>query len=480
MENSSQSSEIISNAHDAQQSCTICSDTILHKDDTSAKANLEAENLNGTSNEANAGVRRLSAEQVMRVAGARYIQFCSQKKDSTSMQVPLDFALSDLSVEEMSDVELVHLLLAAAEKVGEQKYDQASRLLKRCTCMSSNTGNSVHRAVFYFTKALQERIAQGTGIINSEKLEEEKRSAFGTPLSHNVTTVVCKPEFPIFQVALLTGAQAILDNIGTAQRIHLIDLGLRNGIHLTVLMQSLAARKTCQIELLKITAFGLKGSRDKLEGVCLMLASLAESINLPFSFNVLIVPSLEDLNQEHFKIEDDEVVAIYSLSVLATMVSKPKSLETLMRKLKMLNSEVMVVTEIESSHNSPVFVNRFIEALFYYGAFFDALEECMGRNSVYRMMTESNYLHEGIQSIIANEGDERVVRNVKIDVWRAFFARFRMTEIELTDSCLQQARSVNEQFSRVNSCTVDLNGGRSIIVGWKGTPLLSVSAWRFS
>ena len=37
-------------------------------------------------------------------------------------------------------------------------------------------------------------------------------------------------------------------------------------------------------------------------------------------------------------------------------------------------------------------------------------------------------LSEGIRNIVAMEDGERMVRNVKIDVWRRFFARYRMVE----------------------------------------------------
>ena len=41
------------------------------------------------------------------------------------------------------------------------------------------------------------------------------------------------------------------------------------------------------------------------------------------------------------------------------------------------------------------------------------------------------YFGEGIRNSVASEGEERIIRSVKLDVWRAFFARFGMVETDL-------------------------------------------------
>ena len=54
--------------------------------------------------------------------------------------------------------------------------------------------------------------------------------------------------------------------------------------------------------------------------------------------------------------------------------------------IRTLSPSVMVVAEIEANHNSTSFVNRFIEALFFFSAFFDCLETCMKRGEKNRMI----------------------------------------------------------------------------------------------
>ncbi|MBA0616500.1 hypothetical protein Godav_016543 [Gossypium davidsonii] len=76
-----------------------------------------------------------------------------------------------------------------------------------------------------------------------------------------------------------------------------------------------------------------------------------------------------------------------------------------------------------------MFANRFVEALFFFSVYFDCLVTCIKRNCVNREIVESVYFAEGIRNMVAAEGEERRVRHVKFDVWRAFFVRYGMEEI---------------------------------------------------
>lgn len=424
--------------------------------------------------------RKLSAEEIMKVAGARYIEFSAERgaTDLSMLMHPFGLAFSGLSDLERWDVELAQLLLSAAEKVGCQQFDGASRLLSGCELRASNTGNPVQRIVFYFAAALGERIDRETGGMPSRaRLVEKGRKEMVLGLSSNLTFIETHRELPFNQVVQFTGIQTIIENVASASKIHLIDFGLRSGVQWTVLMQGLAERDDqYPVKQLKITAVGTT-DKHKMEEVGKRLESIAKSFNLNFSFKAVSLANMKDLKKEHFAIEADEVVAVYSPFVLRTMISTPYCLETVLGVINKLNPSIMVVTEVEANHNSPSFVNRFIELLFYYSAFFDCLEACMDEYTQNRMSVEQ-ILGEGIRNAVATEGEERFIRNVKIDVWRAFFERFRMVEIEISESSLYQASLVAKEFVCGNSCTLDTNG-KCLIVGWKGSPILSVSAWKF-
>ncbi|KAG5568712.1 hypothetical protein H5410_064279 [Solanum commersonii] len=84
---------------------------------------------------------------------------------------------------------------------------------------------------------------------------------------------------------------------------------------------------------------------------------------------------------------------------LCGCLATTRQLDSLMRVIKGINPRAMIVIEVEANHNSPVFVDRFVEALFFYGAFFDSLEDCMKNDERNRTATELEHLSQGIRSI---------------------------------------------------------------------------------
>lgn len=422
--------------------------------------------------------QRMSSEEIMRVAGARYVQYCAHWNDGFCIPMhPYGFDIGGLSEEENRDVELAQFLFAAAERVGCNQFERASKLLLHCQWNSSPTGNAVQRVVFHFAQALRERIDKETGrvmmIKGSERNEERE-------LLQNMDTnnsLICHQKIPFNQVMQFTGTQAIVEHVASETKIHLIDLDIKSGVQCTALMQALAERQDIPVELLKVTAIGLNPFKTKIEETGKNLKSFAESLNLPFSYKAVLVAHMSEIKEEYLEIEENEAVAVYSPYFLRTMISRPDCMEIFMRVIRNIKPSIMIVLEMEANHNSPSFVNRFIETLFFYSAFFDILETCMKEEDECRMMTEA-ILSAGIRNIVATEGRERTIRNVKIDVWRRFFARYRMVETGFSQSSLYHADLVAKEFALGKFCTMERNG-KCLTVGWKGTPMHSISAWRF-
>lgn len=427
-------------------------------------------------------VSRLSTVEVVRVARARFIQFSSQRyADDSIPKHVLGCTPLGLSDQEAKDVELAHLLLAFTDMVGKQQYDRARKLQNLCHFLSSSTGNTVQRVVYYFAKALEERTDIETGRNTCKGSENKDLVAM-----HLEKSIACCPAFfacflelPFYQVTQFAGIQAIVESVASAKRIHFIDLEIRSGGHCTVLMQALASRYEQPIEMLKVTAVGSgTASRQKLEDTGKRLAQFAEALDLPFSFKIAMVTDMNDLNEDAFESEDGEATAVYcSLMRSSSMRTLPDCLESAITALRKLNPCLMVITETEANLYSPVFEERFYEALFYYSAYFDCLDVCMDRCSPYRRELEETYLSQQIKNIIVSE-EERILRYMKIDVWRSLFAKFGMVEAELSLSSLYQADLTAKQFACGKSCTLDMNG-KCLTVGWKGTPILSLSAWKF-
>lgn len=438
---------------------------------------LRVQDITDSNNsEAHVSRQDLSAEEIIRVAGARYVQFSAHWYDDYCMPLhPYASGLEVLSEEENRDVELAQFLLAAAERVSCQQFERASRLLLHCLFNSSPSGNPVQRVVFHFAQALQERIEKEAGSTTSMGCAKNLENELIQKLDTNIA-LTCHQKIPFNQVMQFTGVQAIVEHIASNSRIHVIDVDIRHGMQWTCLMQALVGRNEMKVELLKITAIGIVG-QPMIEETGERLSSFAESLNLPFVYKRVYVTDMIEIKEQQFEIDDDETVAVYAPYVLRTMVSRPGCLENLMSVIRNIKPTIMMVSEVEADHNSSSFAIRFTEALFHYSAFFDCLETCLKDENRGRLATEA-ILSEGIRNIVAAEGRERTVRNVRIEVWRRFFARYRMVEIGFSESSLYQACLVAKGFASGRFCTLDTNG-KCLIVGWKGTPVHSVSAWRF-
>ncbi|WVZ05628.1 hypothetical protein V8G54_018974 [Vigna mungo] len=422
---------------------------------------------------------QISTEEIMRVAGARYVQYSAHWNDSFCIPMhPYGLDFGGLSEEENRDVELAQFLLAAAERVGCHQFERANRLLLHCQLNSSpDNGSPVQRVIFHFAQALGERINRGLGRTTAKGSEKKEERGWIQKIDTNAA-LTFHQNIPFNQVMQFTGIQTIVEHVASETKIHVIDLETICGVHNTILMQALTERQDCKVQLLKITALALNSRRSMIQETGKRLASFAESLNLPFSYNAVFVRDFAEIREGDFEIGEGEAVAVYSPYFLRCMVSRPDCMENLMRVIWNMKPVIMIVLEVEANHNSPIFVNRFIEALFFYSAYFDCLGSCINdENDESRRKIEA-VLSEGIREIVGMEGRERKVRNVKIDVWRKFFARYRMVETGFSESSLYQAHLVNKEFAFGKFCTLEKNG-KCLIVGWKGTPIHSVSAWRF-
>ncbi|KAJ0616146.1 putative transcription factor GRAS family [Helianthus annuus] len=428
--------------------------------------------------------RKLSTDEIIRLGGERFIQ--SRSSSSTNdlwiSTHPYVDSFSGLSDPELKDVQLIETFLLSSEKVTQQQFERSSKLLDWCDMLSSSLGNPIQRVIYYFSKALREKIDKETRRISLFNGPAEKHAYDMEERIMNTTTnlVAIYQKLPFYQAGHFSGVQALLDQVSRSRRVHVIDLAIRHGVQIMILMKALASQHDFPIKHLKVTAVGT-GFEEKIKQTGDRLKSFSESMDLSFSFNIVIVEDMLDFNKELLDLDPREAVGVYSAHALWSLIAQQDRLESLMKVIKSIKPRVMVVCEVAANLNSPNFVNRLIEALFYYGAVFDSLEECMDREDENRSEIESMYQGEAIRSIVAADGAKRAIRHVNMDVWRKFFARFGMKEIGLSMSTLYQAKLVAGKFSCGNSCTLDMDGfGKSVIIGWKGTPIVCLSAWEFS
>ncbi|XP_019174204.1 PREDICTED: scarecrow-like protein 23 [Ipomoea nil] len=409
-----------------------------------------------------------STEEIMQIARSKLEHCCVH-----SIVFEHSYLLGDIK----GDVELALLLQASAKMVANQQFDRARKLLGLCDQSASANGSTVQRIVYYFARALKERmdLDRDTETV-SEESEKIPVNVEEAAMSMEPALIACAHDLPFSQVTNFTGVHAILDNIASARKVHLVDFEIGSGSHWTIIMQDLANRSEPPIESLKITAVGT--SKRRIERTGKWLSSFAETMNLPFSFKA-IVCDIKDLRKELFELElADEVVAVYAEYRLSTLLVCPNQLHTLIALIQTFNPSVMVVAEAEAYTNTPSFLARFYNLLSYCTATLDCIATCMDRDHQYRKITEQVIHWELIRNVITTEGADRIYRHEKIDFWRQFFARFGIEEEELSHSALFQASFLIRRYPSWSHCSLDMSG-KSMIIKWKGTPVKSLSVWKF-
>ncbi|KAH9292439.1 hypothetical protein KI387_042375, partial [Taxus chinensis] len=412
---------------------------------------------------------------------------CAQASENGQIDQAGDFAILALPREEQDGLDFSDLLLSSAQMISNRQYDQAARLAIQCAKRSSQVGNPKERLAYYFSQALNDRIQR-------EILGNLENTSARVPnFAFNIDSEVYNDEFfslvafynqflPFLKVKQFTSTQAIIDAVGNAKTIHVIDLGMRTGSQWTVLIQFLADRAassssshSSSLELLTITAVGMNGEQLKKCGR--RLQEFAKSFAVPFAYKMVEISNLEEIHEDLFEIKSCEEVAVNASIVLRSLLYDPILLDNLVSVLKKLSPSIMVIGEIEAQHNSTCFADRFVEVLSYQSMYFDMLDATFpDRNDIKRVKHEEVFVGNQIRNMIVCEGKDRRVRHVTTDVWRCFFRRAGFKEKSFSFKAKYQAGLMLNQFPN-GDCYTLVDNGFAIIVGWKGYPLCAISAW---
>ncbi|XP_027120842.1 GRAS family protein RAM1-like [Coffea arabica] len=234
------------------------------------------------------------ADAIIKMARAKLLQFTSISSGGASVLISDDvYADLGLSYDQHKDFEPALLLQAAAVNFSNEKFDSACNSLGICVQSAFLTGNPLQRVAYFFATALQERITREVGtMVHSEALagNQRKQTVDEAFTSLQPAVIECQYELPFCQISQFAAIQAIMDNVASAKRVHLVDPGIKTGSYWPVMMQALADRYDCPLELLKITAVG--PSKQIIEEV--------------------VVSEIRYLEADFFELEADEVLAVHS------------------------------------------------------------------------------------------------------------------------------------------------------------------------
>ncbi|CAN8272795.1 unnamed protein product [Cochlearia groenlandica] len=396
----------------------------------------------------------------------------------TAKRVDPDFpSLGDLSVSK--PIELVQqdhnvpiyrlsLLLQCAEYVATDNLCEASILLSEISEICSPFGSSPDRIVAYFAQALQSRVISSYLSLACAPLSESPLSVFQSQKIFSALQTFNSIS-PLIKFSHFTANQAIFQALQGQDSVHIIDLDVMQGLQWPGLFHILASRPH-KLRSIRLTGFG--SSYDLLISTGRRLADFAASLSLPFEFHP-IQGKIGNLTDPISQLETrpGEAVVVHWMHHRLYDVTG-SDLETLeiLRSLKP-NLITMVEQELSYEDNGgSCFLERFVEALHYYSALFDAIGDGLGEESGERFTVEQVVLSTEITNIIAAGRENHRRRR-----WKEELSRVGFKPVSLRGNPAMQAGLLLGMLPWNGYTLVEDNG--TLRLGWKDLSLLTASAW---
>ncbi|KAK6926150.1 Transcription factor GRAS [Dillenia turbinata] len=368
---------------------------------------------------------------------------------------------------ESTGLRLLGLLLQCAEAVATDNFDDASDLLPEIAELASPFGSSPERVAAYFAEALQARIISsylGTYsplTIKNLTLAQNQRICNALQSYNSIS--------PLVKFSHFTANQAIFQGLDGEDRVHIIDLDIMQGLQWPGLFHILASRSR-KIRSVRVTGVG--SSMELLEATGRRLSDFASSLGLPFEFHALEgkVGNIPDAGQ--LGPRGGEAVVVHWMHHCLYDITG-SDLGTL-KLLSQLRPKLITIVEQDLSHGGS-FLGRFVEALHYYSALFDALGDGLGGDSLERHQVEQQLFGCEIKNIVAVGGPKRT-GEVKFERWGVELRKIGFRPVSLGGNPAAQASLLLGMFPWKGYTLVEESG--CLKLGWKDLSLLTASAWQ--
>jgi DELLA protein len=384
--------------------------------------------------------------------------------------------------EENAAIRLVHLLVTCANDIQAGDYAAATSNLAEArlalgTTVSTTTG--IGRVTSHFAAALGQRLAAASPS-NSD----------AAPDASELYRQFYEAG-PYLKFAHFTANQAILEAFEGFDRVHVLDFAIMQGAQWPALIQSLSLRPGGP-PALRITGIGpppaADGSRDELNEVGVRLTEFARAVNVPFSFCGVRGDTIDPIQAWMFKLVPGEALAVNSICQLHRLLVDdvdpnsvaaffPEPIHTVLCWITSMQPRVFTIFEQEADHNNPALVERFTNALFYYGALFDSMEAMSAhrRTNTTGGLGGEAYLQREIFDIVCGEGSGRVERHEPLNVWHGRLWRAGLAQTPLGPSAIRRAAGLLRSLCGAGYRVQER--GDFLTLAWHDRPLFTASVW---
>ncbi|KAI0504894.1 hypothetical protein KFK09_015848 [Dendrobium nobile] len=362
---------------------------------------------------------------------------------------------------------LLTLLLHCAESIALDNLSYALTLLTEISSLSSPFGSSPERVAAYFADALHARILSSfLGTYSPLSLK---------PLTLTLTRRISRSfQFlnsisPLLKFSHFTSNQAIFQALASHDRVHILDFDIMHGLQWPGLFHMLSSRAR-PIQSIRITGIG--PAAEILDSTGRSLADFAAGFRIPFDFTPIEgkIGDLTDLTPFSPSDPSEAIVVHWTQHCLYDVTGSDLAAAQI---LKSIRPRIVTVVEQDLVQGGD-FLCRFVEALHYYSALFDAIGDGGGGGEE-RWEVERGVLGGEIRNIVAIGGPKRT-GEVRVERWGDELRRVGFRPVSLAGSPAAQASLLLGMVPWKGYTLVE-EGGR-LKLGWKDLSLLTASAWR--
>lgn len=234
---------------------------------------------------------------------------------------------------------------------------------------------------------------------------------------------------PLVRFSHAAADQALLDAVGDAEALCVVDLGLGGGAQWDAFLDLLVdrGRGGLRVRLVGVDlpapgpdpAAGLRAAGDRL-------AAHARALGVPFRFEAL-PGRIEDVplpaREAGERLAINAAFALHHTACADAVREARHSRDAVLARLAAAEPDVLVLVEPEGDHNSPVLAERVDAAFRHYGLAFAVLDRCLSGAPGPRRTIEGAFFGREIHNVVVGDGPARVERHAPLRDWSSRLAR---------------------------------------------------------
>ncbi|KAH0456495.1 hypothetical protein IEQ34_014402 [Dendrobium chrysotoxum] len=357
---------------------------------------------------------------------------------------------------------VVDMLFKAAELVESGNFVGAHVILARLNHhLPSRIGKPLLRSAFYFKGALQV-------LVNSVNPQATASSPLDVVLKLSAYKAFSEVS-PIPQFICFTATQALIEELGAADCIHIIDFDISFGTQWSSFMQELAQRQSPRILLLKITAFVSPSAFHPLELHLIKenLCRFAADLNIPFEIRITNIEAFDPAEILILSAGTNEAIAV-NLPVEAWQVP---TFATLLGLVKQLLPKIVISVDHGFDRFGLPFSHHFLHALQSCVTVLDSIDAA-GTNFDVISKIEKFVLQPKIENCIirCHRATEKSLP------WLTLFESAGFKPVQFSNFTEMQAECLLKRM-QISGFSVEKRRA-SLHLLWQEGELASVSVWR--